>query len=370
MFSRGRVDEEARQLRHVVVAELADGAEVDEPDRARLLQHEDVRRVRVAVEEPVPEDHRHPRLGDEVRELAPLFERQRSRVDVPDLRALEPLERQHARARVRPVDLRHVHVRIAGEVAVEALGVPRLEPVVELVPELARELVDERLRVDEVERADALLHEPRRLVEQGEIGLDLARRARPLHLDRDLLPVRKRRAIDLADRRRRDGLRVELEEQPLERVAELLLDHALRLLERERAHVVLERAQLGDDVGRHDVRARREQLAELDERRPELVEQLAQVLAAGRDDAAGGGRGEARLRRAARQQVGELVRLEEVAEAVPHHHLRDLRQAAQASRGWLRHHTSVPAEALRASAGSSLCSAERSPAKPASSRPQ
>ena len=88
--------------------------------------------------------------------------------------------------------------------------------------------------------------------------------------------------MHLADRRGGERLLVELEEQPLDRLAELLLDHALDLRERERPHVVLEAAQLGDDVRRDDVGARREQLAELDERRPELVEHLAQVAAARR----------------------------------------------------------------------------------------
>ena len=222
-------------------------------------------------------------------------------------------------------------MRVAGEVAVERLRVPPLEPVVELLPDLPRELVDERVRVDEVERAHALLHEPRRLVEQHEVGLDLPRRAGTLHLDGDALPVRERRAVHLADRRRRDRHRIELEEQPLDRVAELLLDHALGLLERERPHVVLEAAQLGDDVRRHDVGARREQLPELHERRPELVEQLAQMLAARGRPCSSYIVGEPRLRGAARQQVGQLVRLEEVAEAVAHHDLRDLRQAAEAA---------------------------------------
>ena len=277
---RGGVDEEPRQLRHVVVGELAGRAEVHEPDRAGLVEHEDVRGMRVAVEEAVPEDHRHPRLRDLVREIAPLVEGQRQRVDVGELRALEPLERQHAGPRVRPVHLRHADVRLAGEVVVERLRVPPLEPVVELLADLPGELVDEPARIDEVERVHALLHEPRRLVEQREVGLDLARRARPLHLHGDLLAVRKRRAVHLADRRRRDGLAFEVEEEPLDRVAEVLDDHALGLLERERAHVVLEAAQLGDDVGRHDVRPRREQLAELHEGRAELVEQLAQMRAA------------------------------------------------------------------------------------------
>ena len=94
------------------------------PICSRVAEHEDVRRVRVAVEEPVPEDHRHPRLGHQVREAAALLERPyASSGEVGELDALEQLERQHARARVAPVDARDAHVRVAGEVAVERLGV-------------------------------------------------------------------------------------------------------------------------------------------------------------------------------------------------------------------------------------------------------
>jgi hypothetical protein len=93
-------------------------------------------------------------------------------------------------------------------------------------------------------------------------------------------------------------------------------------------HVVLQRSELGDDVRRNDVGTCREQLPELHERRAELVEQLTQVLPARRRSFFIR-RCEPRLRGPARQQVGELVRLEEVAEAVAHHHLRDLGQAAE-----------------------------------------
>ncbi len=152
--------------------------------------------------------------------------------------------------------------------------------------------------------------------------------------------------MHLADRRRCDRLPLEVEEEPVEGVAEILLDHALGLLERERAHVVLKAAQLGDDVRRHDIRPRREQLAELDEGRPELVEQFPQMLAARRADARLRLR-EPRLRRAARQEVGELVRLEEVTEAVADHHLRDLRQASQAPRRRLLGHVDQCDTSLR-----------------------
>ena len=191
--------------------------------------------------------------------------------------SLDELERQHPRARVAPVDARDADVRVAGEVALERLGVACLEPVVELLADRAGELVDELAHVDEVERPDPLLGDSRGLVEEPEVGLDLLRRARALHLDGDAVAVREHRAVDLADRRRRDRLAVELEEEALDRLTEVLADDALDLLVRERAHVVLEPAELGDDVRRQDVGPHREELAELDERRAELVEQLAEV---------------------------------------------------------------------------------------------
>ena len=148
--------------------------------------------------------------------------------------------------------------------------------------------------------------------------------ARTLNFDGDLPAVRQGGAVDLADRCGGDRQRIEVEKRALEREVELRLDDLLDLLERERPHVVLEAAQLHDDVGRHDVGPRREQLAELHERRPELVEHLAQV-----DAARGGGLGLDRGALAPGQQVGQLVLLEEVAEPVTDGHLGDLGQAPE-----------------------------------------
>ena len=79
--------------------------------------------MRVAVEEPVAEDHRHPRFGDHLGEALALLDGVAGLVDVRELRALDELERQDARACVAPVDARDEDVRVAGEVAVERLGV-------------------------------------------------------------------------------------------------------------------------------------------------------------------------------------------------------------------------------------------------------
>ncbi len=216
----------------------------------------------------------------------------------------------------------------------------RFELVVELLADEARELVDEVVDVDEVERTHALPDQARGLVEEGEVVLDLARRVRTLHLDDDRVAVRQDRTVHLADRRGRDRRLAELQERLLEREAQLVLDDLAHLGEGERRHVVLEPAQLGDDVRRDDVGPGREQLAELDERRTELVEHLPQVA-----PALGAHRGvRARLDPSPPgQQVGQLVPLEEVAEAVPDCHLRDLREAADLARARSRRHPgSVP----------------------------
>ncbi len=111
---------------------------------------------------------------------------------------------------------------MAHEVAMEGAGVASLLPVVELLAHRAGELVDEALRVDEVERADAILGDLRRLVEQRQVGLDLPRRRRALHLHRDAPAVWQHGRMHLTDRGGGDRLLGELEEQALDRLTELL----------------------------------------------------------------------------------------------------------------------------------------------------
>ena len=226
---------------------------------------------------------------------------------------LEELERQHARARVAPVDARDPHVRVAREVVVEGLGVAPLEPVVELLADRARELVDELARVDEVERADALLARAAR-PGRGARGRPRSGAARS---GRCTLTATRRPFGSVArctwpiDAAASGVGSNSVKSCSIERL-EVFADHALDVRVRERPDVVLEAAQLGDDVRRDDVGPRREQLAELDEGRAELVEHLAQVLAAlgrralsGRASAGlrGGGRSGGGSRRSSRSRA-------------------------------------------------------------------
>ena len=76
--------------------ERAGETEVDEPEAA-VVEEEDVGRMRVAVEEAVPEDHRHPGVRHPVGELAALLSASARRdVEIAKLHALEALEREHA----------------------------------------------------------------------------------------------------------------------------------------------------------------------------------------------------------------------------------------------------------------------------------
>jgi hypothetical protein len=168
---------------------------------------------------------------------------------------------------------------VSREIAVQHVRIPALEPVVELLADRACELVHDLTHVHEVEGTDTLLRDARGLVEEAEVGFDLLGCSRALDLDGDGVAVREHGAVHLADRRGGERLAVELEEEALDREAEVFLDDALDLFVREGPHVVLEAAELGDDVRGEDVGTHREQLAELDEGRAELVEELAEMLA-------------------------------------------------------------------------------------------
>ena len=107
-------------------------------------------------------------------------------------------------------------MRIARPAPAEAFGVSSFRAVVELGANRTAELVDELARIDEIERADPLLRDPRRLVEQRQVRLDLPRRTRTLHLDGDGFAVRQRRAMHLPDRGCGDRLPLEVDERALE----------------------------------------------------------------------------------------------------------------------------------------------------------
>ena len=88
--------------------------------------------------------------------------------------------------------------------------------------------------------------------------------------------------MDLGDRSRRDGGVVERGEQRLDRPCELGLDQRPRLGTRERWELILQAGEIGCDLLAEEIGSGRQQLAELDEARPQLAECRGEPLARAR----------------------------------------------------------------------------------------
>jgi len=128
------------------------------------------------------------------------------------------------------------------------------------------ELVCERAELQQLRRLRALLDELDRRAHDRQVEVDLLDDPGTANLDDHLAAVGEERAMDLRDRGGCERLGV----KPHDRIAEVLAHYSLDLGERKGRHGVHELGELLDvDVGQQ-VGTRGEQLAELQERRPEL----------------------------------------------------------------------------------------------------
>ena len=93
----------------------------------------------------------------------------------------------------------------------------------------------------------------------------------PLHLDDDVLAGAQPRGVDLGDRRGGQRRALEALEHGLQRLAELGLDGAAHDVERLGRHLIAAALELLDELGREEALTRRDDLAELDERRAQRL---------------------------------------------------------------------------------------------------
>ena len=136
--------------------------------------------------------------------------------------------------------LRHAQMRVAAEQALQAALVLDLGLVVELVGDPVADLVQHRRRIEvRCEAREDGTNEP----EVAQIGLGRLRHPRMLHLDGDELAVARARLVDLAQRRERERLLVDVVEQPADLLVEILLDDASHLAERDRRGAVGKRPE-------------------------------------------------------------------------------------------------------------------------------
>jgi hypothetical protein len=190
---------------------------------------------------------------------------------------VDALEHQHALGDPRAHHLGDREVRLVRHDPPDQLRVAGLLEEVELGAQVCRELVDERIELEQAGPVRSTLGQPCRRAEEAEVQLDLLEHSGPANLDRDLPPVRQQGGMDLRDRRRRQRLLADLREHARAQVA---VDDRSQDGERHRLDVVDETAQLLDVGVGQQVGPRGEDLAELDEGRPELLERLPELAGA------------------------------------------------------------------------------------------
>ena len=245
--------------------------------------------MRIGVEVPVDRDLLEVRLGELLGQRPEVVLDARHLRDVVDLDAADALHRQHFLRRVRLDDARDEQARESRQRAPERRRVARLDPVVELVDERHLELLDDADEIDALAGARVIGEEVRELAEKLDVVGEALADARALRLDDDGSPVAQRGVVDLPEARAAERLRIELREQLADARAELLLDDLLDLGEGNRIDVVLEMLQLVDVGLGQEIGPRGQHLAELDVRRAELDESLAERACALDDAVAVGG---------------------------------------------------------------------------------
>ena len=228
--------------------------------------------MRIGVEEALDQHL----LVERLEQLAPGFAPLGTVDRLAHRRAVDELEHEQPRRREVAVQARHGEPRVRPEHLAHALDVLRLLQEVELAAQRLGEVLHERRDVDGAAQRLALERLLGEELEQAEVARDLLACARPLHLDDDVVAVLERRAVHLPDRPGRERRRLDRLEDVLPRHLQLLLHHVDDLRLGQRRDVVLQLRQLVDDVGRDEVRPRREDLPELRERRAELFERRAQ----------------------------------------------------------------------------------------------
>ncbi len=256
-----------------VLVEAAEQPEVEQR-QPPVLRQEHVALVGIGVVHAL--DHHLEHVGAE--ELAREVRGALRREPVPrrDLAARDPLQDHRALAHVRPDHPRHHEPLERLDELPHELRVVRLLDEVELGPEMDLELVRELLELDLARGLGMADCETHGRAQQREIEIDLLDDAGPPHLEHDIVAGGQQPAMRLRDRSRGERLRVDAHERLL---AEVGQHDSLDLREGDsRRDVVHEPAQLLDvDVGQ-EIGTRREELAELDEGRPELLEPAAERL--------------------------------------------------------------------------------------------
>ncbi len=173
---------------------------------------------------------------------------------------------------------RHPQSREVADHGAHPFDVLGLAAEVELAVQRLGQVLEHRLHVHHLFETGAIRHLLGEHLEQREVLFDLLLRIGPLDLHHGLRVIGERRSVHLRDRPGGERERLDRLEHVLPRDAELLLHHAHDLFLGQGRNVVLEGRELLDELGRHEVRTCRQDLAQLGERGSELLERAPQAL--------------------------------------------------------------------------------------------
>src|SRR5690554_3355111 len=258
----------------LALTEPADQAKVDKNDGI-IRAHQNISRVRIAVEKPVVEHHLDQGTQQSIEHRdRPLG----AALQVGELLGVDKLHGQNFGAGEVVKDLGNLDFVDLGEVAPELLDILRFLQKIELIENGALKLAHDGRRGIELDLLNGRLEQARQIIEQVEVAADLLANAGALHFDNDRLPVAQRRQVGLADGGCSQRFFAEFAEELLELAAQSRLNLRPNLLKAQRRHAVLQVLKLGNKLGRQNIRARREHLTKLDEGRPQVLQDLSKTL--------------------------------------------------------------------------------------------
>ena len=283
--------------------------------------HDEVGRVRIRVENPVLEDLGQHVAGPHGGDAPGVHSRPPVSLGVRKADPLDVLHGQHP-GRAQPgVHGGDGQRAVGAEVAAEQLHGPRFVLEIQLQGQHPGEVVDQGDQPEGAQPRQGPLQQERQVHQDGQVRLDQLLDSRALDLEGQLLPLAGHGAVDLGDGSAGQGLRIEAGKTTAPFRPQLPDQHRLQALEVQGGRPVLQLLQLRGDLVGQKVGAQAQELAELDEGGPQLLEQQAQ--------AGSGAQAPEAPRRGPGQPAMGQQRLAQLREAVEHQAGEDLPVALQ-----------------------------------------
>ena len=255
--------------------------EIDRLDTARLARtrRDDgiVAEMRVAMDDAVTQEGAPPRLEQQRRNMGAALGR--SRLELQQLRAIEPFQREQALCRKFGEDARHAHLGAVGEhVGVE----PRDLGFAFVIQFLAQPRRDLARNLSGVDRGAHAAAERKQHVQLRQVRFDCGGHFGILQLAGDGVAPQRHRAVNLAERGRRGGREVEFGEFLAPMRAQFRLHAPPHESRAHRRRVRLQAHQFLSIFGGQSLGNGREQLRDLHHRplhRPKRLGERARVVA-------------------------------------------------------------------------------------------